>query len=564
MSDLGDALKSMQDATPAYAKAKAYAHGPISEVFASPRLKRILKNKQVSFTDVLGDVVISAVADKLEITSITTDNDKATEALEAQDERNKMPLVRPHVMRKALEYGDAYMMVWPAADANGEATGDFDVTYHSPRTMRVLYDPENPMKPRLAIQRWAKDKRVRVNLYYPPETEDGPARIERYVSKQDGGRATSDKDFEPYEAEGEAAEEEHEFGFPVFHFTTTLPGEYGVPEHFKFYPTQDKLNKLTIAHMAGVDYTATPLRYALMEPDGDTSEAAAMDEDDFAVSEDGKRTEFKDGQGKSTFSAEPGSLWYQKGVKGFGQFDPADPKYLTDPQQFYLNRGAYNTSTPLYLFPNGGDFPSGKALRTANAPLDKKTNARKMSFDATWDALYTHLLKLLGFPDVTLTITWAPIQTVDEDEKVALAQQKQAAGVPAEQTLKDDLGYDGDTVDQWLEDGEALVPQKIELVGKLAGAISSLVPAESAHVLEEGSVNALFKMIVDEIRGETGDDTEFQPDPVQQPEPEPEPEPTQFDPRTGESFDANGEPVDGGAARRGGTAAGTGRRVRRR
>jgi hypothetical protein len=533
VSDLGDALKSMQDAAPAYQKAKAYAEGPINEVFASPRLKRILKGKQVSFQDVLGDVVIDAVADKLKITAITTDNEQATKALEEQDKRNKMALLRPHTMRKALEYGDSYMMVWPVAGADGTATRDVTISYHSPLTMRVLYDTENPMQPRLAIQRWVKGKRVRVNLYYPPdlaprEGESGRARIERYVSKQDGGRASSDKDFEPFSDGDEQAVEEHDFGFPVHHFTTTMPGEYGVPEHFKFYPTQDKLNKLTIVHMAGVDYNATPIRYALMDPNGDTSEAAAMDEDEFAVSEDGRRTTVKDGSGRSNFSAEPGELWYQKGVRGFGQFDPADPKFLTDPQQFYLNRGAYNTSTPLYLFPNGGDFPSGKALRTANAPLDQKTEARRLSLDSTWDGLYTHVLELLGFRDVVLTIRWAPVQTIDEDEKVSLAKQKQEAGVPAEQTLKEDLEYDSDTVDQWAADGEALVPQKVELIGNLAAAISSLVPAESAGVLESGSVNALFKLIVDEIRGETGDESEFQPDPVDNPDTNPEQQPGQF------------------------------------
>ena len=513
MSDLADALKSLSEACPAYNKARAYAHGPINEVFASPRLKRILKNKQVSFQDVLGDVVIGAVADKLEITAITTDNEQATEALEAQDLRNKMALLRPHVMRKALEYGDSYLLVWPAREADGTAGDAVDISYHDPRTMRVLYDPENTMKPRLAIQKWAtEDKLVRVNLYYPPADEDaggedGRARIERFVSKQRGGRASAENDFEPFRGEGEEPEEYHDFGFPVFHFTTTMPGEYGVPEHKPFYPTQDKINKLTVAHMAGVDYYSIPQRWALLEPDFNSSEASQLNEDEFSISPDGERTEFKDGQGKSNFSAEPGVVWYQRGVKGFGQFDTADPKAFLDPQQFYLNRGVYATSTPIHLFPGGGDFPSGKSLRTANAPLDKKTGARLLSFDSTWDGVYGHVLSLLGFTDVVLTIRWAPIQTIDEDEKVELAQQKQQAGVPAEQTLKEDLGYDGDTVDQWMADGEALVPQRVELLNQVASAVSSLVPAETAGVLSAGSVQALFDMIVAEIRGETGDDT---------------------------------------------------------
>jgi hypothetical protein len=291
-----------------------------------------------------------------------------------------------------------------------------------------------------------------------------------------------------------------------------------------------------------------------------------MDEDEFAVSSDGQRTEYLDGQGKSSFSSEPGTLWYQKGIKAFGQFDTSDPKAFLDPQQFYLNRGAFNTSTPIYLFPGGGDFPSGKALRTANAPLDKKTNARLLSFDSTWDGLYAHLLKLLGFgADVVITIRWSPVQTIDEDEKVALAQEKQTAGVPAEQTLKEDLGYDGDTVDQWMEDGEALIPQMLEQVGSLANTISSLVPAETAGTLEPGSVQGLFTMLVDVIRGELGDDTEFTPTPVESDQPEQQPvQPVVIDPAAIGQQPANGGPVNGGRPRPGSAPAGSGRRVSRR
>jgi hypothetical protein len=200
--------------------------------------------------------------------------------------------------------------------------------------------------------------------------------------------------------------------------------------------------------------------------------------------------------------------------------------------------------------------------------LDKKTGARLLSFDSTWDGLYAHLLKLLGFgEDVVITIRWSPVQTIDEDEKVALASAKQAAGVPAEQTLKEDLGYDGDTVDQWMEDGEALIPQTLEQVGSLATTISSLVPAETAGVLEPGSVQALFKMLVDEIRGESGDDTEFTPTPVESAEPDPGEQPVQpvvIDSTAIGQQPGNGGPVNGGRPRPGGAPAGSGRRVSRR
>jgi hypothetical protein len=496
VSDLGDALCAMQDAKPGYVKAQAYAHGPINEVFASRKLKRLLQNNGVTFQTVLGGVVIGAVADKLKVLSVTTDNDDATEALAKVDKANLMSLVRPQVIRKTLELGDAYLVAWPKLDENGEVVpGEVTISYNDPRTVRVLYDPDNPMVKRLMIKRWAVDGHVRVDLVYDD-------RIEHYITKQKNGRSFDERDFEPYVPEGAAGSEEpNPHGIPAFHFTTAIPGEYGEPEHKLFFGTQDKLNKLTVSHMGGVDYYSIPQRYATLEPGVDTSEAAAMDEDEFIVSADGKGTRHVDGEGNAQLSGSPGSLWLQKGIKSYGQFDTAPPANFLEPEVHYLNEGAVATATPPYLFNPSADFPSGKALKTANAPLDAKAGQRQESIDCTFVEFYTYVLKLLGFDGVTVSLSWAPVETTDEDEKLDNAAKKQGLGVPVAQTLHE-LDYEDTEVEKWMADGEGLLPQKVLLLQGLADVVQKLTPAMSTGAIDPALVNGILTALFKDVTGD--------------------------------------------------------------
>lgn len=500
MSDLVDALDAMTWARPGYIKAAAYAHGPINEVFASRRLKRLLRNHEVTFQTVLGGVVINAVADKLKITNVATDNDTANVDLEEQEKRNKMALLRPYVMKKALEFGDAYLLAWPELDDNGAETGNLTISYNDPRTVRILYDADNPTEKRLLIKRWGtSDKRVRVDLIYPDK-------IRHYRSKQPNGRASKANDFEEFTPDGATGpEEDNPYGIPAFHFTTTMPGEYGEPEHKLFYGTQDKLNKLTVSHMGGVDYYSIPQRAAILEAGADTSEAAQMDEDEFIVSPDGARTDHVDGEGRANITGEPGSLWMQKGIKSYHQFDVADPDAFLKPEVQYLQEGAIATSTPPHMFTaKSTDFPTGKALRTANAPLDNKADARQASFDATWEEFYLFVLKLLGYEGVSVTITWDPVQTVDEDEKLANAAKKQEIGVPADQTLRE-VGYDPGDVDRWMIDGNGLLPQRISQFAELATALRDITAPVAAGVIDQATVQALVAKLFEDVSNDNPD-----------------------------------------------------------
>ncbi|MGW4129487.1 hypothetical protein [Amycolatopsis japonica] len=495
-SDLGDALDAMNCADSGYLKAKAYSDGPVEEVFTSRRIRRLLQDSGVTFQTLLGDVVIDAVANKLRIEAITSDTDAHTQLIADVDEANNMAQVRPAVMRRALQLGDSYLSAWPVLDEGGKPVkGEVLVSVYGPREMRVLYDEDKPGTPRLAIQRWTVKsplgvKRVRVDLIYDD-------RIEHFIAR--GQRSSKPGDFEPYSVDGRDAVEQNPYGFPVFHFHGTgLPGEYGTPEHKSFYGTQNKLLKLEIGHMAGVDFFTLPQRVALRDAGRvGPSSIDDLDEDDFELPTTGQHSEPAKGDRKSKLSSEPGSMWDLEGYKNVLQLDPGDPKVFLDPRTAYLREGSVASSTPLHLFDRTGQIPSGESLKTANEPLDSKSGIRRTSFDGTFRGFYRFVLKLLGV-DAPVSIAWAPIESTDETTKLGHARQKQELGVPIGQSLTE-VGYKLDDVNTWLDDGDGGLPQRVELLATLGQAVSAFSTAVAAGMLDQSVVQQVITKVMGDI-----------------------------------------------------------------
>ncbi|MFJ1764035.1 hypothetical protein ACIOD2_27220 [Amycolatopsis sp. NPDC088138] len=505
MTDLDDALKSMADAEDKYCRAKAYSDGPVEEVFTSRRVRRLLQDMGVSFQTLLGNVVIDAVANKLKITAVVVPNDDARTALIAEvDADNRMAQVRPAVMRRALQLGDSYLSAWPALDDSGNLIpGKVRVSVYGPCEMRVLYDEDEPEKPRVSIQKWAvktpAGKRTRVDLLYAD-------RIEHYVSQ--GARSSKAGDFKLYEDDGRGAVEANPYGFPVFHFQGTgLVGEYGTPEHATFYGTQNKLIKLEASHMAGVDFNTLPQRLGLR--DAGTPGPSPVDDldlDDFEVSPDGgstKSTGLEDRRSK--LSSEPGSFWDLDGYRDVKQLEPGDPKVFLDPRAAYLREGSVASSTPLHLFDRTGQIPSGESLKTANDPLDAKAETRKNAFDPTWHDFYRFVLTILGHDDASVTVSWAPIESTDETTKLDQAKQKQDIGVPVNQSLKE-LGYKAEDVEGWM-DTDGGLPQRVDLLAQLGDAMGNFASAVAAGLMDQATVQQVITKLLGDVTGSNDDGT---------------------------------------------------------
>lgn len=496
-SDLADALQELSLAQPAYDKAEQYADGPIEEVFVSAKLRNVMRLSGVNFQEVLGDVVINAVANRLRITAVLSPDEQVTQAIATLDRQARMRLMRPEVNRLTLKFGDYYLMAWERKD------GSIQVIQLDPRTARLFYDPDDPMVPLYGIRKWmTADKHIRVELLYND-------RCESYISAKADPRAKTPQEFQPYVVPGNTDHiVQHDFGRPpLFHFSTTLPGEYGKPEHEPFYATQDILLKLVIGHMAAVDYTAIPQRYALLEAGVASTEAEDQDDaaywDTHRAMDPALRTHQR--EHKSSLQARPGSIWMQRGIKEFGQFDPAPPAGFLDPAVHHLKIGATACATPLHYFDGvSGSLPSGESLRVAMEPLLAKCHDRLGVLDDAWITFYDCVLGVMGFPNPAVDLRWAPVEPTSESDTWSVARQKQDAGVPGDITLVE-AGYDEETVEQWQRDNTASLPARVALLDQLGNFFAAMGTAMAAGAVQPDQIESIYQQVMGDLGAASGD-----------------------------------------------------------
>lgn len=499
--DLDSGLEALKTHLPLYHRAAQYYAGDIPELFASIRLRRAMARTGMGFRFNFAKTPVDAITDRLEVSAVKSSDEAVTAVLGDLWEDNQLDLEAPNIHRRAGEFGDAYVIVWPTPEPDElgpedtEASPNVGIYYNAPDVCRLFYDPENPLLKSHAIKRWQlpATKQWRVDLFYAD-------RIERYVS-QVGKKGEKAADFVLYT--DDPADEwpmVNPFGaIPVFHFRTDRP--YGSPEHSGFYGPQDAINKLIISHMAGVDYQSFPQRYALTGADGDTSEAAALDEDQFAFAMDTGSTATAGRDPQSQFTADPGSLWFMKGVTQVGQFTVADPDVFLKPIEMYLKSGAQITTTPLHYFDPAGDTPSGESLRTAEAPFIKKVRNRQLSYGGTWRDVFLFALHVMGVEDADVQVVWAPAHTVDDETGWTTNHAKLEAGVPHHQVLME-AGYSDEQIETWFSEQEESLDERVQTLLVMAQAAAAFAPAVTAGVLTQAQVQAIMQAII----GDPGDE----------------------------------------------------------
>jgi hypothetical protein len=506
-SDLQNAIESLTTSAVLYQRAENYYEGTVPEFFASIRLRRAMARTGVGFRFNFAKTPVDAVVDRLEINAVSATDENSNARIEDMWRDNQLDLEAPHIMLKACEYGDAYVIVWPTApdgaddfegdgspqllDTDADGFLNVDIFYNSPHCCRVFYDPERPLRKRYAVKKWILNntQQVRIDLYYPD-------RIERFISKE-GVTNVEATDMHPYrDNPGDEWPLVNPFNeVPVFHFRAASR-PYGKPEHLSAFGPQDAIHKLILSHMAGVDYQAFPQRYALTAPDTDTADAVNSDEDEFSFALDTGATS-RPSDPQSQLTSDPGSLWYMQGVTEVGQFAEANPETFMGPLQVYLRAMAQLCVTPFHYFDPSGDAPSGESLRTAEGPFVKKIVNRQLSFGATWREIFEFALRITGVPDPKVTVHWKSPASVDDLTGWQTVQAKLDAGVPPAQAFQE-AGYTKDQTDEWFGDNDDDLPFRVHLLSEIAVALQGLSAAASTGIVDEGQVQELISSIIGE------------------------------------------------------------------
>lgn len=466
MSDLINGLNALDNALPAYEEAERYYNGSVKELFSSEALRKALGGDENKFQFNYARIVITSRLSRMEIASITTEDDTANAILEEVGNANAIDQELQDAFEAALYYGDSYLIAWPDEEA-----GSVDIFYNDPKNTRVFYEVENPRKKRYALKRWQEGDRMRVNLYYHN-------RIEKYITKGTVSQSYNEGDFTQFIEEDVAWPLNHENGMPVFHLRTNR--QYGTPEHKQAFGPQNAINKLLASQVSSIDFTNFPQRYFLEDP---TANDGVNPQADFGADSDDN-----DDNVLANLKAGPGGVWNLKGVKQVGQFDPTSPDIFVTPFKAYIESMSTVTSTPMHAF-NVGALPSGESLRAAEAPLNKRVESLEVLFGSTVRELHEYVLEITGFAGARVSVTWTPAGSYDDSDVWAVVDAKVSAGVPLRVALVE-AGYTTAQVDEWYpEEAATYSPKELSV---LADAIQKLSGATTLGILSTEEARALL------------------------------------------------------------------------
>jgi hypothetical protein len=522
---LADTWTELENARPAYATAEDMYTGRVGEIYASEKIRMLLRRAGVSKIEEFNyaHLVVDTVAHRLEITSVAIASDDVAEPDEPDNEPDetqgkgdgKAPKAADTKTpdktgaQKALDDlwranqldaesdslhlalcrdGDAYLIVWPRTDINDKIAA-VDIRVNTAATVRAVYDDEDPLKMRACIKSWTYDEpdgrggktsRTRATMYYDD-------RVERWISRPGKMVLGSAESWQPYTGDGDPAVIKHDYGMPVFHFRNGRP--YGKPEHLHAYGPQQLINKLVLAQAVSVDYQSFPQRYILMDPGQDQPMGNLLDPNHPDDDDD------PEGSGNtSQLSAEASAVWRLWGAKSAGEWAGAPSDTFMRPFDRFVQAMGELTETPLYRFgSNFAQTPSGEALRAADAPTVNKVEHLQASLDAVWEDALEYALRLLGHKNVEVRVGWKPAEQASDSEAWTIVQAKIGAGMPRDQALIE-AGYTRDQVDDWLRSGEAqnaAMSRRVELLTGVANALQAIGAAAAMGIVNEEQTASL-------------------------------------------------------------------------
>lgn len=400
-----------------YEEAGEYYEGNVPETFSSLALRRAFRQSGYDARLNFCRPVVDAVYNRLEIGAVVGTSDAANRVIGETWEFNELALDADEIHRRALVYGDCYVMVWP------DEEGNLEISYNTPLTTALVYDPEAPKKKLYAVKMWEQEDGTYLNVY---EAD----RIIKY--RTDSKTVTEAVQWNVRSVV------ENPFGeVPVFHFRTERP--FGRPEHRDAYDAQNYINKQFITSMLVTDYQGAPQRYAL------TKAGQAAESKDFAEGDTAR-------ENVGSLQNGPGKLWFLDGIEKVGEFKPADPNNFWAPIKDTVRSMASLTNTPLHYFEKTGNVPSGEALRVAEAPLIKKVQRRQASFGQAWRDLFKFVLRANGI-DADVQVKWAQVESLDELERLDAALKERNVGLSISQVMRN-LGYDEEVIARVLEEAK--------------------------------------------------------------------------------------------------------------
>lgn len=356
--------------------------------------------------DNLCRVVINATAARLEVTDFGGATD-VSKALWAIWKRNLMPRNAKKIHRGAVKAGKSYVVVWQ--DSNSKAR----IYHQEDATVYVERDPENG-EINFAAKGWKNidDNKYYLTLYYSD-------RIEKYITRDViQGEIGADPNLVKRTIEGEDWPLTNEFSrIPVFEFDND-----GSPLD-DVAPIQDALNKAWADLFVSMEYNAKHQRWVIghaFKTDEETGKPIIPDTEDqwMAIRGAANGGESKIGEFRSDKLEEY--------LKVIGMVKEEIPILSSIPSHYF------KAIT--------GTFPSGEALRTAEARFTEIITEAQVSFGETWAEIMSFCLELEGDKaGQMIEVNWSDAAPVSETEMLDNGLKKVQLGWSIRQ-IQEDMG----------------------------------------------------------------------------------------------------------------------------
>lgn len=457
--DAAWALRSLTDAGRyhTYAESRSYYDGKHRLAFATESFREAFGGLFSAFSENMCPAVVDAVTDRLDVTGFESTG-KTTTTTDVQSlvagvpGRKRVVIKDPlgqtawdlwkdldmdvkskEVHREALTMGDGYVIVWPDDNMNVQ------VWPQDAEQIAVEYDPDKEGVLKRAAKLWQiHDGRYRLNIYYP----DYIRKLVTKTKKQVRPSITDARNFEEFEPDVP-----NQYGVvPVFHFPNRRIGRPGISELRDVVPLQDGLNKAVADMLVSMEYAAFKQRWIIgLEIELDPATGRPVDNALGAAGVD-RIIAIPDGDAK------------------VGQFDATDLGQFLKVQEKFWASAARVSGTPLhYFYIVHTNFPSGEAMKSAEARFVKKLLDRQKDFGKVWREVMRFAMYVEGdlkdkqFNErtdaggVKLVVMWSPAEPRSNTEIADTAVKKKAVGVSPSQILKE-LGYDDETIDRMLEE----------------------------------------------------------------------------------------------------------------
>lgn len=425
--DLDTALAALRERGDRIAKRWRYYDGDHPQLWLTERFRRAFGNLfQGQLADNYCQLAVDAVVSRLQVTGWEPREETAleeaaedgTEPADAGDAAmacwldNNLDLDQEELWRAAQAAGEAYLIVWPRTDEQGQAvTGRrgaplYDVVVNDARNVYLHTSPSGRER-RWAAKVWkdADAKCWRATLYYPTEvvrlrTRDlntgsstGPAKASAFMlDPADSGGAT------PFSKPGVC----------VFRFAADRKGRSRLD---RLMAVQDKLNKLSANKMVAAEFMAWPQRYVL--GGGDIP-------DDALRPSPGAFLQLDPGGNTEDGDAAPTKV---------GEFSAAQLSNYDGAYQAELDKLFTLAPLPRHLMVNPGADPSGAAITADEGPfVAVVTDAAQMYGGSLAD-----VMELLGYDAVP---QWADAEVANGEGTARELLLLTQAGVPVEAALR--------------------------------------------------------------------------------------------------------------------------------